>query len=84
MKEEIKWKRKILLQMIEGDTNRKFFHGLASSRSRINRICYLMDREDGLKDRDAIIEHVRVLFFSLFKRRVGAASFEQTRFRKHW
>lgn len=68
MKEEIKWKRKILLQMIEGDRNRKFFHGLASSRSRINRICYLMDGEDGLKDHEAIIEHVKEYFSSHYSK----------------
>lgn len=67
--EEIRWKQRSRCQWLNfGDKNTKFFHGVASSRSRINRTCSLVDGEVKLVNRDDIINHITDFFRSLYSR----------------
>lgn len=67
--EEIKWKQRSRCQWLkEGDMNTKFFHGMASTRSRTNRICYLLDGNVRLDDREEIVDDIINYFSSLYSK----------------
>lgn len=67
--EEIKWKKRFCCQWLEeGDKNTKFFHGMASTRARINRISALWDGEVRLDNKEDIIDHIQEYFQSLYSK----------------
>lgn len=52
--------------MKEGDKNTKFFHGMASSRRRRNRISAIMDGDNRLGHKEEIMKHLTGYFASLY------------------
>lgn len=65
--EEIKWKQRSRVRWLKvGDKNSKFFHGMLSARQRINKIDFLLERENKIEDRESITTHVIDFFRSLY------------------
>ena len=61
--EEISWRQRSRCKWLkEGEKNTKFFHGMASARSRKNRITSLVDGEVRLSDRENIVNHIKDFF----------------------
>lgn len=58
----------IVLSMVKGDKNTKFFHRVASTRMRANRINFLMEGDSKLEDRDNIIKHAIDFFVDLYSK----------------
>lgn len=54
--------------MKEGDKNTNFFHKIASSRKRINRIVSLVDGDRRLERKEEIINHIKEYFVSLYSK----------------
>eukprot|EP00268_Persea_americana_P020047 TRINITY_DN2032_c0_g1_i12.p1 TRINITY_DN2032_c0_g1~~TRINITY_DN2032_c0_g1_i12.p1 ORF type:complete len:262 (+),score=40.11 TRINITY_DN2032_c0_g1_i12:330-1115(+) len=68
--EEIKWKQRSRYRWLkEGDKNTKFFHSMATTRMRGNKINYLLDTNGNrVEDRDQITSHILSFFQSLYKK----------------
>lgn len=57
--EETRWKQRSKCQWLNySDENTKFSHGVASTRSSINRICSFVDGDVRLENREDIINHI--------------------------
>eukprot|EP00268_Persea_americana_P047198 TRINITY_DN49018_c0_g1_i1.p1 TRINITY_DN49018_c0_g1~~TRINITY_DN49018_c0_g1_i1.p1 ORF type:complete len:119 (+),score=17.63 TRINITY_DN49018_c0_g1_i1:243-599(+) len=65
--EEIRWRQRARCNWLkEGDKNTRFFHGLASSRRRTNRISSIMEGQNRLEKKKEIIKHITDYFASLY------------------
>lgn len=67
--EEIKWKQRSCCNWLkEGDKNTKIFHGMASTRARINIISSIFDGEVRLDNKEHIVDHIIKCFSSLYSK----------------